>query len=234
MSRGKGIGMRVLIWWAWRVALVVVAAPLLLALLYNVVQPVSTLMLWRQAMLEPVTRIWVPIENISPALIRSVLASEDARFCAHDGVDFVELQNAMDDSDDGEPSRGASTITMQLAKNLFLWPGRSFIRKGLEFPLALYLNAVMSKRRQIEIYLNLAEWGPTGEFGAEAGAQRAFGSGIGRLSARQAALLAVMLPNPYRRDAGKPGPGLSRLAGNLVARLPREGPELTACLGLGS
>ncbi|MBB3772225.1 monofunctional biosynthetic peptidoglycan transglycosylase [Angulomicrobium tetraedrale] len=226
--------MRVLIWWAWRVALVVVAAPLLLALLYNVVQPVSTLMLWRQAMLEPVTRIWVPIENISPALIRSVLASEDARFCAHNGVDFVELQNAMDDSDDGEPSRGASTITMQLAKNLFLWPGRSFIRKGLEFPLALYLNAVMSKRRQIEIYLNLAEWGPTGEFGAEAGAQRAFGSGVSRLSARQAALLAVMLPNPYKRDAGKPGPGLNRLAGNLVARLPREGPELTACLGLGS
>ncbi|MGA0562732.1 transglycosylase domain-containing protein [Ancylobacter sp. VNQ12] len=220
--------------WVWKAAVLIVAAPLLLGLLYHVVPPVSTLMLARQAVLAPVTRIWVPIESISPALIRSVLASEDARFCQHFGVDLVELQNVMDTADDGEPARGASTITMQLAKNLFLWNGRSFIRKGLEFPLALYLNAVMSKRRQLEIYLNIAEWGPTGEFGVEAGARRAFGVGAGSLSGRQAALLAVMLPNPFRRDARRPGPGLSRLAGNLQARLPREGPELTACLGLRS
>ena len=220
--------------WVWKAAVVVVAAPLVLGLLYNVVPPVSTLMLARQAMMEPVTRNWLPIDDISPALIRSVLASEDARFCQHFGVDLVELQNVMDTADDGEPARGASTITMQLAKNLFLWNGRSFIRKGLEFPLALYLNAVMSKRRQLEIYLNIAEWGPTGEFGVEAGARRAFGTGAGNLTGRQAALLAVMLPNPYRRDARKPGPGLNRLAGNLQARLPREGPELTACLDLRS
>lgn len=216
--------------WAWKAAVVVVAAPLVLGLLYNVVPPVSTLMLARQAMMEPVTRNWLPIDDISPALIRSVLASEDARFCQHFGVDLVELQNVMDTADDGEPARGASTITMQLAKNLFLWNGRSYIRKGLEMPLALYINLVMSKRRQLELYLNLAEWGPDGEFGAEAGARRAFGVGAGDLSARQAALLAVTLPNPYRRNPVKPGRGLNRLASNLQARLPREGAELTACL----
>ena len=211
-------------------ALVVVAAPLLLGIVYNVVNPVSTLMLSRWLSGEAVVREWVGIDDISPALVRSVLASEDARFCSHVGVDLVELQNVIDTTDSGEPARGASTITMQLVKNLFLWNGRSYIRKGLEMPLALYLNAVMSKRRQLEIYLNIAEWGPTGEFGAQSGAERAFRRGAGDLSGRQAALLAVMLPNPYRRDARRPGPGLNRLASNLQARLPREGPELSACL----
>ncbi|MCJ8144920.1 biosynthetic peptidoglycan transglycosylase [Ancylobacter sp. A5.8] len=214
----------------WAV-LIVVAIPLLLGLAYNVVPPASTLMLWRWATLQPVTRDWVPLDDIAPALVRSVLASEDARFCSHRGVDLVELRNVMDDAGDGEPSRGASTITMQVAKNLFLWNGRSFIRKGLELPLALYLDAVMPKRRVIEIYLNIAEWGPDGEFGAEAGAQRAFGRPARELTGRQAALMAVVLPNPHRRSAAKPGPGVSRLAGRLQARLPREGAELTACLG---
>ena len=222
--------MRVLWSWAWWAVVAIVATPLMLGLLYNVVPPVSTLMLARQATMQPVTRIWMPIENISPALIRSVLASEDARFCQHFGVDLVELQNVMDTADDGEPARGASTITMQLAKNLFLWNGRSFIRKGLEMPLAIYLNAVMSKRRQLEIYLNIAEWGPDGQFGIEAGSQRAFRKRARDLSPREAALMAVMLPNPHRRDAGKPRPGLSRLAGRLQARLPREGADMTACL----
>ncbi|MFT0861260.1 monofunctional biosynthetic peptidoglycan transglycosylase [Ancylobacter sp. G4_0304] len=214
-----------------QIALIVIAVPLALGLAYNVVPPISTLMLWRWATLQPVTRDWVPLEEISPALVRSVLASEDARFCSHHGVDLVELQNVMDDADDGEPARGASTITMQVAKNLFLWNGRSFIRKGLEIPLALYLDAVMPKRRLIEIYLNIAEWGPNGEFGAEAGAQHAFGRPARELTGRQAALMAVILPNPHRRSAAKPGPGVSRLAGRLQARLPREGAELTACLG---
>ncbi|MBS9478256.1 biosynthetic peptidoglycan transglycosylase [Ancylobacter radicis] len=224
--------MRAIWTWAIRLVVLLVAAPLLLGLLYNLVAPVSTLMLARWATGQPVTRSWVPIEDMAPALVRSVLASEDARFCQHIGVDLVELQNVMDTADDGEPARGASTITMQLAKNLFLWGGRSYIRKGLEMPLALYLNIAMPKRRQLEIYLNIAEWGPGGEFGADAAARRAFNRGVGELSARQAALLAVTLPNPYRRNPAKPGPGLNRLASNLQARLPREGAELTACLGL--
>ncbi len=173
-------------------------------------------------------RLWGWAWKVAALLV----ASEDARFCHHAGVDLVELQNVVDESDGMDAPRGASTITMQLAKNLFLWNGRSFIRKGLEIPLALYLNVIMPKRRQLEIYLNIAEWGPNGEFGVEAGARRAFKRGAGELSAQQAALLAVMLPNPHRRDAGKPGRGLVRLASNLQARLPREGAELTDCLGL--
>lgn len=223
-------GMGVVWGWAWKLALAVVLAPFVLGLLYNVANPVSTLMLGRWASGQPVNRTWVPLADMSQSLVRSVLASEDARFCTHAGIDLVELRGVMDEADGLDAPRGASTITMQLAKNLFLWNGRSFIRKGLELPLAFYLNVVMSKHRQLEIYLNIAEWGPTGEFGAEAGAQRAFKRGVGQLSGRQAALLAVMLPNPYRRDAGKPGPGLNRLAGNLQSRLPREGAELTACL----
>lgn len=216
--------------WAWKIALVVIATPLVLGLLYNVLPAPSTLMLARWVTGQPVERVWLPFKDISPTLVRSVLASEDARFCSHSGVDMVELQGVIDESDGLNAPRGASTITMQLAKNLFLWNGRSVIRKGLELPLALYLNVVMSKQRQLEIYLNIAEWGPDGQFGVEAGAQRAFGRSAGDLSARQAALLAVMLPNPHRRDAGKPGRGLNRLAGNLQARIPREGAELTACL----
>lgn len=216
--------------WVWKIALVVVATPLVLGLLYNVLPAPSTLMLGRWVTGQRVERVWLPLDDISPALIRSVLASEDARFCSHSGIDMVELQGVIDESDGLNAPRGASTITMQLAKNLFLWNGRSVIRKGLELPLALYLNAVMTKHRQLEIYLNIAEWGPDGEFGVEAGAQRAFDRSARDLIGRQAALLAVMLPNPHRRDAGKPGRGLNRLAGNLQARIPREGPELTSCL----
>lgn len=216
-----------------KVALVVAVLPLVLTIVYNVVPPVSTLMLARWATLRPVERDWVSIDQISPALIRSVLASEDARFCQHPGVDFVELNNVLDDSEDGfDAARGASTITMQLAKNLFLWNDRSFIRKGLEFPLALYIDFVMSKRRQMEVYLNIAEWGPDGQFGIEAGAQRAFKVSAAALSPRQAALMAVMLPNPHRRDAAKPSGGVARLASRLQSRIPREGGELTACLGI--
>jgi monofunctional biosynthetic peptidoglycan transglycosylase len=222
--------------WVGRIAkaaVLLALIPLVLTIVYNIVPPVSTLMLARWATLRPVVRDWVPLDRVAPVLVRSVLASEDARFCQHMGVDFVELNNVIDESDGLDAPRGASTITMQLAKNLFLWNGRSVIRKGLEFPLALYINVVMSKRRQMEVYLNIAEWGPNGEFGIEAAARRAFGKGAGELNARQAALLAVMLPNPHRRDAAKPGAGLSRLAARLQARIPTEGGELTACLGLG-
>lgn len=217
-----------------RAALLLALIPLVLTILYNIVPPVSTLMLARWATLRPVERDWVPLERISPVLVRSVLASEDARFCQHMGVDLIELNNVIDESDGLDAPRGASTITMQLAKNLFLWNGRSIVRKGLEFPLALYINFVMSKRRQMEIYLNIAEWGPDGQFGIEAAARRAFGKGAGDLSARQAALLTVMLPNPHRRDAAKPGAGVARLAARLQARIPREGGDLTSCLGLGN
>ncbi|MFG1374904.1 biosynthetic peptidoglycan transglycosylase [Xanthobacter oligotrophicus] len=214
-----------------RVLLALAAIPLVLSIAYNVVNPVSTLMLVRWVEGKRVERVWTPIEQMSPALVRTVIASEDASFCSHWGVDLDEMRAAIDKADELDDARGASTIPMQIAKNLFLWPGRALIRKAFEIPLALWLDMVVSKRRLIEIYLNIAEWGPNGEFGVEAGARRAFGIPAARVDARQAALLAVMLPNPRRRDAGNPSAGVERLAARLQARVPREGPELTACLG---
>jgi monofunctional biosynthetic peptidoglycan transglycosylase len=128
------------------------------------------------------------------------------------------LQDAIDDAEDGEPARGGSTITQQVAKNLFLWPGRSVVRKGLELPLAMWIDLVLPKQRILEIYLNIAEFGPSGQFGAEAGSMYAFGRSAATLSAREAALLAAILPNPVRRSARNPGPGVRRLAGTYTAR----------------
>ena len=200
---------------------VIVLLPYLLAPLYHAVNPVSTLMLWRWATGARVERTWAPLSAIAPALPRTVMASEDARFCVHHGIDFGELRAAIEDADDLSEMRGGSTIAQQTAKNLFLWQGRSVVRKALEFPLALWLDLVLGKRRLMEIYLNIAEWGPNGEFGAEAGARHAFGKSARDLSSREAARLASILPNPRRRSAGRPGPGVRRLAGIYEARAAR-------------
>ena len=215
-----------------RIALTLIAIPLVLAVLYNWINPVSTLMLGRWIGGERVERVWTPLSDMAPILVRTVIASEDARFCHHPGVDIEEMRAAIEKADDLEETRGASTIPMQIAKNLFLWPGRELVRKAIEIPLALWLDLVVSKERLIEIYLNIAQWGPDGEFGVEAGAERAFRRPAADVNATQAALLAVMLPNPIRRDAGDPSPGVRRLAGRLAARVPKEGPELTSCLSL--
>src|SRR5258708_38448861 len=150
-------------------------------------------MAWRWVTGAPVARQWVDLNAMSPALPRSVVASEDAKFCSHHGVDWDALRDVIDDAEDGEVARGGSTITQQVAKNLFLWQGRSFVRKALEFPLALWIDLVLPKRRIMEIYLNIAEWGPNGEFGAEAAPRRAFGKSARNLSPREAALLAAAL-----------------------------------------
>ena len=201
--------------------LIVLLLPYAIAPFYRVVDPVSALMLWRRATGARVERTWAPLSAIAPALPRTVIASEDARFCVHRGIDFGELRAALEDADDLSDMRGGSTIAQQTAKNLFLWPGRSVVRKALEFPLALWLDLVLGKRRVMEIYLNIAEWGPNGEFGAEAGARQAFGKSARDLNAREAALLAAILPNPRRRSAARPGPGVRRLAGIYEARAAR-------------
>jgi monofunctional glycosyltransferase len=176
--------------------------PYVLTPLYRVVDPVSTLMLWRCAKRARVERVVTPIDFLAPILPRSVVAAEDERFCSHHGIDFDELRRVLKAETNGERRpRGGSSITQQLSKNLFLWPGHSYVRKALELPLALWIDFVIPKRRQLEIYLNIAEWGPSGEFGAEAGARRAFGKPAAALSASEAALLAAVLPNPIRRDA---------------------------------
>jgi monofunctional biosynthetic peptidoglycan transglycosylase len=205
------------------------ALPYVLTPLYAVVDPPSTLMLWRIVTGQRVERQFVKLDRIAPSLALSVIIAEDGRFCEHYGVDFKGIQDAIADADDPDSVRGGSTITQQVAKNLFLWGGRSYVRKALEFPLALWIDLVLSKRRVLEIYLNIAEWGPNGEFGAEAGARRAFNRSARDLSPAQAAMLAAMLPNPVTRDAKKPGPGLRRLAGLYTGRAARS-PEAAACL----
>lgn len=188
-----------------------------LLVLYSVIHPPSTLMLARWITFQDVDRRWAPLAQVSPRLVEAVVMSEDGQFCSHSGVDWGALREVVVDSEDG-PSRGASTITMQLVKNLFLWPSRSYVRKGLEIPLALLLDLVWSKRRIMEVYLNIAEWGE-GVFGAEAASQAAFGHAAATLSAREAALLATALPNPIRRHAGRPSRGHQRLAARVLARM---------------
>jgi monofunctional biosynthetic peptidoglycan transglycosylase len=164
---------------------------------------------------------------MSPYLPRAVVAAEDAKFCIHHGIDWNALNDVIEDAEEGEVTRGGSTITQQVAKNLFLWSGRSFVRKALELPLALWIDFVLPKQRILEIYLNIAELGPSGQFGANAGAEYAFGRPASRLSPHEAALLASILPNPVKRSARNPGPGVRRLAGTYVVRAQSQ--ELPHC-----
>jgi monofunctional biosynthetic peptidoglycan transglycosylase len=209
------------------IALAVLLLPYLLAPFYRLGHPVSTLMAWRYLSGAPMSRQWIDLAAMSPPLPRSVVAAEDARFCTHHGIDWGALREVIDDAEDGEVTRGGSTITQQVAKNLFLWQSRSIVRKALEFPLALWIDLVLPKPRILEIYLNIAELGPSGQFGAQAGAIYAFGHGASALSPREAALLAAILPNPHRRSARNPSPGVRRLAGIYVARASAA--ELARC-----
>ncbi|WP_246727843.1 transglycosylase domain-containing protein [Chelativorans sp. Marseille-P2723] len=206
------------------VLLVIAVIPLLLTPIYRLpfVHPLSTLMLADLVTLNGYERQWTPLEEIGPAVVHSVMMSEDGQFCFHYGLDLGELRAVMDDFFSGGKPRGASTIPMQTVKNLFLWPGRSFLRKALEAPLAVYFDAIVPKQRIMEIYLNIAEWGP-GIYGVEAASQHYFGKPTKSLSARQAALLAVTLPNPHARNPARPSQGLNRLASVIEGRARRSG-----------
>ena len=210
-------------------AFAVLLIPYVIAPLYRFVDPVSTPMLWRWVTGKRVVRIVVPLNRLAPALRLSVIIAEDGTFCRNRGIDLGAIREAMQQSDELGEARGASTITQQTAKNLFLWEGRNFIRKALEFPLALWLNLVLPKRRVLEIYLNIAEWGPNGEFGAEAGARWAFGKSARDLTPAEAAELAAILPNPVRRSARIPSVLVRRLAA-LYERRSLEFSGLDACV----
>jgi monofunctional glycosyltransferase len=189
-------------------------APYIIAPFYRVIDPISTPMLWRWVTGAPMQRTFVPLRRIAPALPITVIMAEDGTFCRNRGIDLAAIREVLRQSDDDvEDSRGASTITQQVAKNLFLWPGHNIVRKVLEVPLALWLNVVLPKRRIMEIYLNIAEWGPNGEFGVEAGSRYAFGVSARDLTPFQAAELTAILPNPSVRSAHHPGPVVLRLAG---------------------
>ena len=160
-------------------------------------------------------RHWVPLDDISPSLPLAVIASEDGRFCVHWGVDWGAVREALDDGG----FRGASTIPMQTAKNLYLWNGRSYTRKALEMPLAYVMSFIWPKRRMMEVYLNVAQWGP-GIFGAEAASRYYFHKSAAELTRREAIMLAVALPSPRLRNPAKPSARMLRIAGAVERRLP--------------
>lgn len=204
--------------------------PFILTLIYAPasVHPVSALMVANRISGQQVKRTWVPMENIAPVVYQAVISSEDGQYCSHGGVDWAAINLVVDDLMEGERPRGASTIPMQTVKNLYLWSSRSYLRKFLEVPLALYIDLIWSKRRTMEIYLNIAQWGP-GIYGIEAAAQHHFKRSAKRLSRAQASLLAVTLPNPILRNPRKPNRGMRRLA-KLVESRSRQSGAYVRCM----
>jgi monofunctional biosynthetic peptidoglycan transglycosylase len=165
--------------------------------------PVTAVMLLQPGPVDDIYHAWVDRDAIAWDAARAVIASEDQRFADHHGIDFVSLDKAIEAYADGDGLRGASTITQQVAKNVFLWQGRSFVRKALEAYFAVLLELFLTKERILESYLNVAEFGPN-VFGVEAAADRYFHTSARALDLDQAALLAAVLPNPQRLLAAKP------------------------------
>jgi len=206
--------------WLRRLALVLVLVPPLLLLAYRFVPvPVTPLMLIRLAEGEGWRRDWVPLARIAPALQRAVIAAEDARFCAHGGFDWHEIGVAIDDYQAGERLRGASTISQQTARNLLLWPGGGFPRKAIEAYLTALIEWMWPKRRILEVYLNIIEWGP-GVYGAEVAARTHFRRTAAAVSAQEAVQLAAVLPNPRRFSAARPSEYVLRRSATIRARMP--------------
>jgi monofunctional biosynthetic peptidoglycan transglycosylase len=209
----------------FRVALATVIACFLLLfaliLLYRwVTPPVTPLMLLRLPESGRIDRHSVPLTAISRELQYAVIASEDNRFCLHHGVDWNAVSDAVDEYESEGRLRGASTITMQAARNLFLWPGGGFFRKGIEVALAYAIDALWPKRRIMEVYLNVIEWG-NGTYGAEAAAEASFGKSAAHLSRHEAALMAAVLPNPRRWSALNPTPYIAGRAAVIAGRVEK-------------
>ncbi|MFZ2028974.1 MAG: monofunctional biosynthetic peptidoglycan transglycosylase [Vitreimonas sp.] len=195
-----------------------ILAPVTWALAYLFFDPPSTvLMLQRASEGQAIHHAPVPLNRISPYLIRSVIAAEDSNFCTHHGFDVNAIQDALESNAEGNRMRGGSTISQQTAKNLFLWPQRSWVRKGFETYFTALIEFMWPKHRIMEAYLNSAEWGD-GNFGAEAAARARFGVSAADLSPLQAARLAAVLPSPNRWRADSPGPYVRRRAASVVER----------------
>lgn len=202
----------------------IVLLPFALVVVYALpfVTPPSTLMVWQAVSGTDVQRTWVPLEEMSEPLRFSVITSEDAKFCRHWGVDFGELKGQVENAMAGEPTRGASTIPMQAVKNLFLWHGRSYVRKAIEMPLAMWADLVWSKRRMLEIYLNIVELGD-GVFGVEEAGLRSFRLSAVNLNWAQSARIATSLPAPLQRNAGNPSRRHAALARRVQQRAEKSG-----------
>jgi len=213
-ERTARAGLKRWLWkWLFRGGLAAVALILLAVIFYSFVNPPTTpYMMSESRRLGSVDRAWVSFDEISPHMARSVVAAEDANFCNHWGFDMVAIRAAI--SQGG--ARGASTISQQVVKNVYLWQGRSWTRKAFEALLTPLIEAFWSKRRILEVYLNVAEF-DEGVFGVEAAARHYFGVGPEALSAKQAARLAAILPNPKRRSASKPSASVRKRTGAIIS-----------------
>lgn len=227
---GFGWLVRTLFVWGF---LLTVAFPVGLTLVYRFVPPpVTILMIQRLFEGKGLDYRWRPLRKISPALVQAAIASEDARFCEHHGFDFEAIEKAMA-ANKRRPGRirGGSTITQQTAKNVFAWPQRSYLRKGVEAYYTVLIETLWGKRRIMEVYLNVAEMGP-GTYGAEAAARRYFGVGADQLTRAQAARLVAILPNPLKYKAVQSGPYVarrSRRIGAAAGTVRNDG--LASCVG---
>jgi monofunctional biosynthetic peptidoglycan transglycosylase len=202
----------------YRAAIIFALISVGMVLIYRFVPPPGTpLMLLRKLDSRYSGRVikrWVPLRRISPNVMRAVIASEDGRFCSHFGFDFKQIQQAIEDYEEGGDLRGASTITQQTAKNLFLWPGSDFVRKGFEAWFTVLLEVFWPKNRILEVYLNVVEWG-NGIYGIEAAARHYYGRSARTLSAVQASRLAAVLPNPRIYSPVSPS-RVARARANLI------------------
>lgn len=215
----------------WKLMLLALLFPVIWVLLYRFVPiPGTSLMILRAAEGATIQRSPKSIDDISPNLIRAVIAAEDSRFCLHDGFEWEAMKAAWEANKQGRRLRGASTISQQTAKNVFLWPQRSYVRKAMEVPFTILMETLWPKRRIMEAYLNVAEWGD-GIFGAEAAAQHHFGKSARNLTTREAARLAAVLPSPRRWSASNPSSRVARRAARIErsARIVRNS-GLDACI----
>ena len=205
--------------------------PVMVTTIYRFVPPpVTWLMIQRVFEGKGFDRRWRSLDDMSPKLVRAVIAAEDAKFCDHNGFDFDAMEKAFESNAKGRKLRGGSTISQQTAKNVFLWPGRSYVRKGLEAYFTVLIEVIWGKPRIMEVYLNSIEWGP-GVYGAEAAAQKNFGVSAAKLTPAQAARLAAILPSPLKWKAATPGPYVKRRSGKITraaGTINREG--MAACV----
>ena len=203
--------------------------PYFLVLIYSFIPPISLPVIGKAITFQEVHWKWRSIDNISPNLARAIISAEDGKFCKHDGVDWEALQKTIKKAEKkGKLTKGASTIPMQTAKNLFLWYLPKIVRKPLEIPLAMWIDFVWSKQRVIEVYMNIAQFGE-GVYGAEAAAQHYYGKSAKNLTSAESARLASILPNPIKRSPVKPSKYVRKYSGSIKARAAVSG-EYTGCI----
>ena len=209
--------------WLWRLTLALAAVITVvlgsLVLFRFVNPPITSVMIMEKVSGETLKRRWVPFEKMSPHLRLAVIASEDGNFCNHQGVDWGAVREVIESAKNLEPARGASTIPMQVGKNLYLWEFRSYLRKALEVPLAYAIVSLWPKKRVLEVYLNIAQFGP-GLFGVEAASQHYYRKPASALTQREAVLLVTTLPKPLVRNPARPSRTHKLVANAVQRRLP--------------